>query len=79
MSSGLPLPPPGFDDLTVDEKLEYLLSLWDMICADAALIPVPDWHKEVLSERLQQRKASSVDVRDWTDIREELRRGLKKK
>jgi hypothetical protein len=29
MSNPVPLPPPGFDDLSVDEKLDYLQSLWD--------------------------------------------------
>jgi hypothetical protein len=32
----VPLPPPGFDDLSVDEKLDYLQSLWERIAAAAA-------------------------------------------
>jgi hypothetical protein len=29
MPNPVPLPPPGFDDLSVEEKLDYLQSLWD--------------------------------------------------
>ena len=33
MPKAVPLPPAGFDDLSVDEKLDYLQSLWDRITA----------------------------------------------
>ena len=33
MANPVPLPPPGFDDLSVDEKIDYLQSLWDRIAA----------------------------------------------
>ena len=33
MLKPVPLPPPGFDDLSVDEKIDYLQSLWDRIAA----------------------------------------------
>jgi putative addiction module component (TIGR02574 family) len=45
--------PPGFDELSVDEKIGYLQSLWDRIAATPQTIPVPDWHREVLDERLK--------------------------
>lgn len=79
MSTGLPLPPPGFDDLSVDEKVKYLQSLWDRIAADPERIPVPEWHKEVLSERLEERKTASANIRDWEYVRDELKRELKEK
>src|SRR5687768_1986436 len=39
--------PPGFDDLSIDEKLDYVHSLWDRIFAHPEDIPVPDWHLEL--------------------------------
>jgi len=33
MPKPVPLPPPSFDDLSVDEKIDYLQSLWDRIAA----------------------------------------------
>jgi hypothetical protein len=53
MARALPFPPPGFDELSMDEKLDYLQSLWDRIAAQPQAVPVPDWHREVLEERLK--------------------------
>lgn len=79
VSTRLPLPPPGFDDLPVDEKLEYVQSLWDRIAADVGQVPVPEWHKEVLRERLREGEAYLDDTRDWDHVHSELRRELRKK
>jgi len=46
MPQALPLPPPGFDALTVDEQIDYLQSLWDRIAAKPEQVPVPDWHEK---------------------------------
>lgn len=35
----------GFDNLTVEEKLDYVESLWDRIAARPEAVAVPDWHK----------------------------------
>ena len=48
MVKPVPLPPSGFDDLSVDEKIDYLQSLWERIAATPETIPVPDWHHEIL-------------------------------
>jgi len=45
-------PPPGFDDLTAEEKVEYVQSLWDRILARPEEVPVPRWHQEIVAERL---------------------------
>jgi hypothetical protein len=44
MPKPITLPPPGFHDLSVDEKIDYLQSLWDRIAAIPETIPVPDWY-----------------------------------
>ena len=51
MTRPVPLPPPGFDDHSVDEKIDYLQSLWDRVAATPETIPVPDWHRDY-DERL---------------------------
>jgi hypothetical protein len=47
------IPPPGFDDLTVEERIDYVQSLWERIVESPDQLPVPDWHREVLDERLK--------------------------
>jgi putative addiction module component (TIGR02574 family) len=52
MSQTIQLPPAGFDALSVEEQIDYLQSLWERIAAQPEQVPVPDWHREVLAERL---------------------------
>jgi len=44
MAQSIPNPQPGFDDLSIDERLDYVQSLWDRIAAKPEDIPVPDFH-----------------------------------
>src|SRR4029079_11780344 len=56
MPKPVPLPPPGFDELSVDEKLDYLQSLWDRIAATPETVPLPEWPREILDQRLKDRR-----------------------
>jgi putative addiction module component (TIGR02574 family) len=69
MSQALPLPPPGFDALSVDEQIDYVQSLWDHIAARPEDVPVPDWHREVLAERLAAHEASKIKARTGKNLR----------
>ncbi len=79
MADKIPNPPPGFDELTVEEKLDYVQSLWDRIAAKPEAIPVPDWHWQVIEERINENQASSRAGRSWDEFREELRARLRER
>jgi putative addiction module component (TIGR02574 family) len=64
--------PPGFEDMTVEEQIEYVQSLWDRISAREDKVPVPDWHREVLDERLADLDAHPEGGRRWEDVEAEL-------
>lgn len=72
----IPNPPPGFDDLSVDERLDYVQSLWDRIAAKPEEIQVPDWHRKLLDERLTEYQAHPDAGRPWEEVRDELRRKI---
>ena len=74
MTQRIPNPPPGFDDLSVDERLDYIQSLWDRIAAKPEEIQVPDWHRKVLDERLAEYQTHPVEGRSWEEVRDELAR-----
>lgn len=76
MSQTLPLPPPGFDTLSVEEQIEYVQSLWDRIAARPEAIPVPDWHREILAERLAAYDANPDEGKTWEEFEEELTREI---
>lgn len=66
--------PPGFDDLSLDEKVDYVGKLWDAILDSGHDVPVPDWHRDVIVERLSEFRESPDSALPWDDVREELRR-----
>jgi putative addiction module component (TIGR02574 family) len=74
--SGEWLPPPGFDDLSVDEKIDYVQSLWDRIAASPEAIPAREWHREILDQRVQDLEANPDAGDSWDIVQERLRRSL---
>ena len=72
MAKSVPLPPSGFDDLSVDEKIDYLQSLWDRIAATPEAVPVPDWHREIIDERLKDLEANPEAGDSWEAVHERL-------
>ena len=72
MSQALPIPPAGFDSLSVDEQIDYVQSLWDHIAARPEDVPVPDWHRRILSERLAMHNADRDQGKGWEEFENEL-------
>ena len=66
------LPPPGFDELSPDEKLEYIQALWDRFAEHPEEVPVPDWHRQVIAVRVAAYRRGDRSSRPWPEIREEL-------
>lgn len=75
MGLQIPNPPAGFDDLSPNEKIAYVQSLWDRVAANPAAVPVPDWHREIIEQRLAA--GDEQPSRPWDEIREELRSKLR--
>ncbi|HYK00680.1 MAG TPA: addiction module protein [Thermoanaerobaculia bacterium] len=57
-------------DLTTDERLHLIEKLWDSLPPHD--VPVPDWHKEVLEERLEDHRRNPDDSVSWEEVRKEL-------
>jgi len=76
MARALPIPPPGFDELPVEDKVQYVEALWDRIAAAPEEVSVPDWHRQLLSERLAEYRSDPRAGRPWREVRDELLREL---
>lgn len=76
MSQALPLPPPGFEALSVDEQIDYVQSLWDHIAARPEDVPVPEWHREILAERLAAHQTNKDQGTDWEEFEQTLTAAL---
>jgi putative addiction module component (TIGR02574 family) len=72
------IPPPGFDELSPDEKLEYVQALWDRVSEHPDDVPMPDWHREVVAQRLETHRRGDMTSRPWSDVREDLLTRLRK-
>lgn len=72
MANALQVPPPGFDELNIDEQIEYVQALWDRIAAKEDVVPVPDWHREILDERLADLDANPNAGRPWEEVKADL-------
>jgi hypothetical protein len=79
MASNVSIPPAGFDDLTVQEKLDYVESLWNRIAVRPEAVGVPDWHLEVIEQRTSGTRTGLPDVRSWDEFREGLRAKLRQR
>ena len=74
MSDNVRTTPPGFDELPVEDQIDYVQSLWDRIAAHPNRVPVPEWHLEELRRR--ERADESAETSTWEEVRERiLRRG----
>jgi putative addiction module component (TIGR02574 family) len=66
------MPPPGFDELSPDEKLDYIHALWARFTSDPEDVPIPEWHREVLAERLAAVSRGEGSARPWEAVRGDL-------
>jgi putative addiction module component (TIGR02574 family) len=77
MAQPLPMPPPGFDDLPVEEKIDYVQALWDRIAANTDEVPLHEWQRQILEDRLAAHRATPQEARTWQEVLDGLERRLK--
>lgn len=58
--------------MSVEEKIDYVQALWDRIAANETQVPVPEWHREVLSERLAEYQTHPEQGRSWDAVEADL-------
>jgi putative addiction module component (TIGR02574 family) len=78
MKNAVPLPPAGFEDLPVDQQIDYVQSLWDRIAETQRKIPSPDSHRNVVRERMIEHQSNSTLGRTWSEVSADLADKFKK-
>ncbi len=63
-------------DMTLQEKLAAMESLWEDLARTPEAIESPAWHKEVLEERLRLLAEGKTQFIDWETAKEALRKKL---
>jgi hypothetical protein len=52
------------------EKLQIMEALWEDLRAQAELVPVPQWHKDLLDERRKAVADGREELLDWNSIKD---------
>jgi hypothetical protein len=71
----MPLPP-GFDDLTTDDKVDYLSALWERIVATSPPRS-PEWHRDLVRAEIADNDAHPDEAENWTSVRTEIEQHLR--
>ena len=77
MAPPLPLPPPGFDALRVEEQIDYVQSLWDRIAATVDQVPLQEWQRVLFEERLAAHRRTPGDARPWREVIDRVQQRLR--
>lgn len=77
MAHPLPLPPAGFDALSVEEQIDYVQSLWDRIAATVDQVPLQQWQQALLQERLAAHRRAPDQAQPWREAIDRVQRHLR--
>ena len=61
-------------EMSLDQKLRVMETIWEDIRQSEGEIPSPDWHREELEETERRRKEGLEEPIDWERAKEQLRR-----
>ncbi len=61
------------DQMSTDEKIQTMESLWDDLCKKAESSSSPSWHKNVLHEREERIKKGNDKFIDWDKAKKHIR------
>jgi putative addiction module component (TIGR02574 family) len=69
------LTPEGLAKLSVDERLKLIEMIWSSLSAEAHKLPVPQWQREIIRERIAQFRANPNLGTDAEEFLDSLGRG----
>jgi putative addiction module component (TIGR02574 family) len=79
MAQPLPIPPPGFDELTPEQKLDYVAALWDRIAAEQSQLPISEAQRALLRDRLAAHRDNPGAARPWSEARRDIEQLLRQR
>ena len=63
-------------EMSLQEKLMTMEALWDDLCHNEKDVKSPDWHENVLKERIIEAREPS-NFTDWEEAKKEIRNNKK--
>ena len=68
-----PTPDIDIQHLNPSQKLDLITQLWDSIPNSMESIPVPEWHRQELEQRLASADAAPKAAIPWEEVKDRLR------
>ncbi|MGH9960924.1 MAG: addiction module protein [Pyrinomonadaceae bacterium] len=65
--------------LPVADRLSVIEDIWDSIAGESAQLEVPQWHREVLRQRLAAYQGNRAEGTPWPEVRRRIERSRKSK
>ncbi len=60
------------DGLTRDEQIVAMELLWKRLTTESPSAAPPDWHRDVVAERVESIENGKDAISDWADARKRL-------
>lgn len=67
----------SLDSLSTDQKLILMERLWEDLSQRPGDLPAPEWHGDILAERMASAREGHTEFVDWNEAKERLRDRLK--
>jgi putative addiction module component (TIGR02574 family) len=72
----MPRPAIEIDNLSTEERLELIESLWESLVQDPSNIPVTDAQKRILDQRLDEIRAGDDAGIPWEEVKARITKRL---
>jgi hypothetical protein len=59
--------------MPLSDKLAMLEALWEEISSEPDQVEIPQWHKDILDERLMAAERGEVEIIDWEIAKKQVR------
>lgn len=62
--------PPGFEQLSKEQQIDYVQQLWDLIVAAPDEVSAPEWHLEIVRDRVSSQATTQLNT--WSEVKQTL-------
>lgn len=69
--------PLSLDEMSIEEKLNTMESIWNDLVKNAGDVASPDWHQKVLAERSKSITDGTDSLVDWAEAKDQIKKDLK--
>jgi len=64
------------DELTIQEKIQIMESLWAELSKNVDKIESPEWHKKILQDRENDLKEGKDQLIDWDTAKNNIHKSI---